>query len=45
MVKERTQAAPQQRPAQPPQREQRVQQTSGRVASDNGLAKIFGNTR
>jgi uncharacterized protein (TIGR02594 family) len=45
MVKERTQAAPQQRPAQPPQRQQRVQQTSGRVASDNGLAKIFGNTR
>lgn len=45
LVKTRTQAAPQQRPAQPPQREQRVLQTSGRVASDNGLAKIFGNTR
>ena len=45
MVKERTQAAPQQRPAPPPQRQQRVQQTPGRVASDNGLAKVFGNTR
>jgi uncharacterized protein (TIGR02594 family) len=44
MVKARTQAAPQQRPAPPP-RQQRVQQTPGRVASDNGLAKIFGNTR
>ena len=44
MVKERTQAAPQ-RPAQPPQRHERVQQTPGRVASDNGLAKIFSNTR
>jgi len=44
MVKERTQAAPQ-RPVQPPQRQQRVQQTPGRVASENGLAKIFGNTR
>ncbi len=29
----------------PPQRQQRVQQMPGRVASDNGLAKIFGNTR
>jgi uncharacterized protein (TIGR02594 family) len=44
LVKARTQAAPQ-RPAQPPQRQQRVQQTSGRVASDNGLAKLIGNTR
>ena len=40
MVEARTQAAPQQRPAPPP-RQQRVQQTPGRVAS----AKAFGNTR
>jgi hypothetical protein len=33
------------RPVQPPQRQQRVPQTPGRVASGNGLAKIFGNTR
>lgn len=46
LVKERTrtQAAPQ-RPVQPPPRQLRVQQTPGRVASDNGLAKLFSNPR
>jgi hypothetical protein len=39
-IKDRPQAAPP-RPA-PPQRQQRVQQLSGRVAADAGLAKIFG---
>ncbi len=43
MVKERAQ--PVARPLPPPQRQQRVQQTPGRVASENGLAKIFGSTR
>jgi uncharacterized protein (TIGR02594 family) len=43
LVKERQQPAA--RPAPPPQRQERVQQTPGRVASDNGLAKVFGNSR
>ena len=42
MIKERTQPAP--RPVQaPPQRQQRVQQTPSQIASENGLAKIFGS--
>lgn len=56
MVKDRarSEAAPQQRqaaapqrpaPTPPPQRQQRVQQTPGPVASDSSLAKIFGNPR
>jgi uncharacterized protein (TIGR02594 family) len=43
MVKERQQPAP--RPAAPPQRQERVQQAPGRVASDNSVAKVFGNPR
>jgi uncharacterized protein (TIGR02594 family) len=43
MVKVRQRPAA--RPAPSPQRQERVQQPRGRVASDNGLAKIFGNTR
>jgi len=43
MVKDRSQ--PVARLLPPPQRQQRVQQTPGRVVSENGLAKIFGSTR
>jgi len=49
MVKGRTQNASRPaaaaRPAAPPQREQRVQQTPERVASGNPVAKIFGYIR
>jgi uncharacterized protein (TIGR02594 family) len=44
LVKDRAQSLPRQAEA-PPQRQQRVQQSSGRVAAEGGLSKVFGSTR